>query len=72
MGFGSLEQLLKQSSALQTFYTMREDLVALWARSNASREQLIKELQNWCHRAETSGVRQLQEFSLHLRSYSLA
>jgi len=69
---GRLEQLLKQSSALQTFYTMREDLVALWARSNASREQLIKELQNWCHRAETSGVRQLQEFSLHLRSYSLA
>ena len=57
---------------MQTFYTMREDLVALWARSNASREQLIKELQNWCHRAETSGVRQLQEFSLHLRSYSLA
>ena len=59
-------------SALQTSYTMRGELVALWARSNATREQLIKELQNWCHRAETSGVRQLQEFSLRLRSYSLA
>ena len=69
---GRLELLLKQSSALQTSYTMRGELVALWARSNATREQLIKELQNWCHRAETSGVRQLQEFSLRLRSYSLA
>ncbi len=69
---GSLEQLLKQNSALQTAYAMREDLVALWARSNASREQLIKELQEWCRRAEDSGVRQLQELSLRLRSYSLA
>lgn len=69
---GRLELLLQHSSALQTSYTMRGELVALWARSNATREQLIKELQNWCHRAETSGVRQLQEFSLRLRSYSLA
>lgn len=69
---GRLEQLLKQSSALRTSYTMRGELVALWARSNATREQLIKELQNWCHRAETSGIRQLQEFSMRLRSYSLA
>jgi stearoyl-CoA desaturase (delta-9 desaturase) len=68
---GRLEQLLKQSSALQTAYAMREELVALWARSNASREQLIKDLQDWCRRAETSGVRQLQELSLRLRSYSL-
>ncbi len=67
-----LELLLKQSSALQTAYTMREELVALWARSNASREQLLKELQDWCQRAEDSGVRQLQELSLRLRSYSLA
>ena len=66
-----LEQLLKQSSALRTAYAMREELVALWARTTASREQLIKDLQDWCQRAESSGVEQLQELSLRLRSYSL-
>ena len=69
---GRLEQLLKQSSALHTAYAMRAELVALWERSNASREQLIRELQDWCQRAESSGIRQLQEISLRLRSYSLA
>ena len=68
---GRLEQLLTQSSALRTAYAMREELTALWARSNASREQLIKELQDWCQRAEHSGVRQLRDMSLRLRSYSL-
>jgi stearoyl-CoA desaturase (delta-9 desaturase) len=65
-----LELLLKQSNALRTAYTLRADLVALWARSNASREQAIKELQEWCRRAEESSVRQLQEISRRLRSYS--
>jgi stearoyl-CoA desaturase (delta-9 desaturase) len=67
-----LEQLLKQSSALRTAYAMREELVALWARTTASREQLIKDLQDWCQRAESSGVEQLRELSLRLRSYSLS
>lgn len=69
---GRLEQLLSQSGALQTAYAMRQELVALWERSNASSEQLLKELQDWCQRAEASGVRQLQEMSLRLRSYALA
>ena len=68
---GRLEQLLKQSSALRTAYAMREELVALWARTTASREQLIKDLQDWCQRAESSGVEQLRELSLRLRSFSL-
>ncbi len=66
------EQLLKQSSALRTAYAMREELMALWVRTNASREQLIKDLQDWCQRAESSGVEQLQQLSLRLRSYSLS
>ena len=68
---GRLELLLRQSSALRTAYAMREDLTALWDRSNASREQLIRELQEWCRRAEASGIGQLQELSRRMRSYSL-
>jgi stearoyl-CoA desaturase (delta-9 desaturase) len=69
---GRLELLLGESRALQTAYAMRQDLVAVWERSNASREHLLKTLQDWCERAENSGVRQLQELSLRLRSYVLA
>ena len=69
---GRLDQLLKQSSALQTAYAMREELMALWERASATREQLIKDLQDWCQRAESSGVEQLQQLSLRLRSYSLS
>ena len=50
---------------------MREELAAIWARSNASREQLLAQLQDWVVRAEQSGIRQLQEFSLRLRQYAV-
>ena len=35
---------LKHSKALETAVAMRDELVALWARSNASKEQLLQEL----------------------------
>lgn len=66
-----LDRLLSESRALQTAYTMRQELSALWERSTATREQLLLDLQDWCRRAESSGIRQLQELSLRLRSYAL-
>jgi stearoyl-CoA desaturase (delta-9 desaturase) len=65
-----LAQVLAKSRALQTVYLMRAELAALWSRSTASREQLLKQLQDWCHRAEASGIRPLVEFSRRLRSYA--
>jgi stearoyl-CoA desaturase (delta-9 desaturase) len=65
-----LDAALQDSKVLHTVYAMRQDLVALWERSNASREQLVKELQDWCSRAEQSGIAALQDFSLKLRSYA--
>jgi stearoyl-CoA desaturase (delta-9 desaturase) len=65
-----LELVLSRTGALQTVYAMRRDLVAVWERSNASGEQLVKQLQDWCSRAEASGVRQLVEFSQRLRCYA--
>jgi stearoyl-CoA desaturase (delta-9 desaturase) len=49
---------------------MREELIALWERSNASKEQLLRQLQDWCHRAESSGIAPLMDFSRRLRSYA--
>jgi stearoyl-CoA desaturase (delta-9 desaturase) len=65
-----LAEALKTSRALATAVAMRNELIALWARSNASKEQLLRQLQDWCHRAEASGVQQLMDFSLRLRSYA--
>ncbi|MBA2483630.1 MAG: fatty acid desaturase [Nitrosomonas sp.] len=66
----ALEQLLHSSKILMTIYTMRQELTALWSRSTASKEQLAKQLENWCQCAEESGIRALQEFSRKLRSYN--
>jgi stearoyl-CoA desaturase (delta-9 desaturase) len=65
-----LAETLAGSSALQTMYSMGRDLSGLWQRSAASREQLVSRLQEWCQRAEASGIRPLVEFSQRLRSYA--
>src|SRR3989441_9648679 len=65
-----LAPALESSKALQTIYAMRQELTALWQRSNESREQLLARLQDWCHRAETSDIVPLRNFSRELRSYS--
>jgi stearoyl-CoA desaturase (Delta-9 desaturase) len=65
-----LAEALKNSRALATAIAMRQELAALWDRSHASKEQLLRQLQDWCHRAEASGVAPLVDFSLRLRSYA--
>lgn len=53
---------------LDKLITMREELRQVWTRSNASAEQLVQDLQAWCHRAEQSGIEALQSFSRRLRA----
>lgn len=65
-----LTELFAHSKALQTMHEMRVELGAIWERSTASREQLLHQLQDWCARAEASGIKALQEFSMRLRSYA--
>ena len=66
-----LEVVIERSPLLTTMVSMREELSALWARSNASREQLLQQLQDWVARAEQSGIEQLRQFSLRLRRYAV-
>jgi stearoyl-CoA desaturase (Delta-9 desaturase) len=65
-------EVLQKSRALDLALAMRHELVALWERSHASKEQLVHQLQDWCRRAEASGVAPLVAFSERLRSYSIA
>ncbi len=67
-----LDAMLARSQSLATLYAMRAELTAVWNRTNASREQLVADLQSWCHKAEASGIRQLQELSIRMRSYAVA
>ncbi len=61
--------LLDHSAALRTVYQMRLELVSIWTRTNATREQLLRQLQDWCARAEQSNIAGLQRFSQRLRCY---
>jgi stearoyl-CoA desaturase (Delta-9 desaturase) len=61
---------LAQSQALHKVYDMRAELAAIWQRSSHSADHVLIQLQDWCKRAEESGVRALQEFSLRLRTYA--
>jgi stearoyl-CoA desaturase (delta-9 desaturase) len=65
-----LAEALKNSRALAVATSMHDELVALWERSNATKEQLLRQLQDWCQRAEASGVGHLAEFSRRLRCYA--
>ena len=65
-----VEKALSKSRALRTAYSMRCELATLWGRSTDSRERLVRQLQDWCRRAETSGIGPLVEFSQRLRCYT--
>ena len=65
-----LSELFAHSKVLKTMHEMRVELGMIWERSHSSREQLLQQLQDWCARAEASGIKALQDFSVRLRSYA--
>jgi stearoyl-CoA desaturase (delta-9 desaturase) len=64
----ALERARAASPVLDKMVTMREELRQMWLNTSVSREQLAKDLQAWCQRAEASGIAALQEFSMRLRA----
>lgn len=67
----NLEQLLAKNQTLATVYQFREALQEIWDRKALSQDALLNALQDWCHRAEATGIRALEEFSRNLRGFSL-
>ncbi|MEN9385232.1 MAG: hypothetical protein RL323_2375 [Pseudomonadota bacterium] len=63
-----VEQVRAQYPALGKMHAMREELRQLWSNTTLTREQLAKDLQAWCRRAEESGVAALRDYSIKLRS----
>ncbi len=64
-----LTSLLANNQALRTVHEFRLQLVAVWEQANVSNEALVRQLREWCARAEASGIDALQEFSARLRGY---
>ena len=65
---GDIEGARAASPALDKLLTMREELRQLWTRTNVSAEQLVRDLQAWCQKAEESGIAELRSFSMSLRA----
>lgn len=66
----ALNETLSSSRVLETIYAFKQELSSLWERSTVSSEQLVKQLEDWCQRAEASGIAQLAQFSRHIRAYA--
>ncbi|MFZ5594609.1 MAG: DesA family fatty acid desaturase [Pseudomonadota bacterium] len=66
-----LNNALDRSQELKTVYQYRQKLQEIWQRSTATQDSLLHSLQEWCHQAEETGIKRLQEFSKSLRGYTL-
>ncbi len=51
-----LTSLLANNQALRTVHEFRLQLVAVWEQANVSNESLVRQLREWCARAEASGI----------------
>lgn len=67
----NLEQILASSQQLKVVYQFREQLRQIWERNAPSQEALLKSLQDWCQRAEATGIQALEGFSRNLRGLVL-
>jgi stearoyl-CoA desaturase (Delta-9 desaturase) len=65
-----LSLVLSKTTTLDKVYTMREELKSVWQRSASTKDELVKQLEDWCRRAEESGIEVLQNFSRRLRCYA--
>ena len=66
-----LQEVIQQRPRLATVCEFRARLAAVLERGNGGADAMLKALQDWCHEAEATGIRALQEFAAQLRGYSL-
>lgn len=67
-----LENLLEQNPLIKQIYDKSHELQTLWqSRPDWRAQDKLNALIDWCHQAEASGIRYLEEFAATLRSYAL-
>ena len=66
----SLRELMEHSAVMRKIGEMNKELAAIWEDREASLDQLIERLREWCRKAEGSGIESLRNFALQLRGFS--
>ena len=66
-----LQKALELNTTFKTVYGMKQKLADVWQRSAATQEHPRRAIEDWCHQAEATGIKALEDFSLKLRSYRL-
>jgi stearoyl-CoA desaturase (Delta-9 desaturase) len=67
---GTLRDALAHSRPLEIVYGFRLQLQEIYQQRTASREKLLHSLQDWCQRAEATGIQALEDFAQTLRGYT--
>jgi len=65
-----LKELMESDAIMEKLYEMKQELQQVWKKRTASRDEMLKAMQEWCKKAEESGIRALQEFADSLKQYS--
>ena len=71
---GAREQLqawVEQRPRIRTLVEYRAQLAEVLEARGHDAQATLQRLQQWCHEAEASGIRALQEYSARLKGYSL-
>jgi len=72
LGRKRLELYLAKTQQLKVVYQFRKKLQDIWAKTNATKKELLDALQEWCKQAEATGIKCLQDFVAYLQSYTVA
>jgi fatty-acid desaturase len=65
-----LTELTDKDEIMETIYQMKQDLLQVWKKRTANKDDLLNAMQAWCKEAEESGIRALADFSQSLKQYS--
>lgn len=63
----NLSVLLNRHCNLRLVYQYRSELQNVWLQKSGSQTELVTSLQNWCEKAEQSGIETLQKFSMKMK-----
>lgn len=66
-----LSAVLERYHRLRTVVQFRQQLQDVWERTSNNQEQLLRSLQDWCQRAEATGIQALADFARSLRGFRL-
>ncbi len=66
----SLRKMVENSAVLRKIEKMSEELATLWEDRDATVEQLVERMRQWCHKAEESGIEALRNFATEMRGFS--